>query len=367
LKEFLDEICSIPVERTTSALPASYSTPITILGRLPATSREGFPSLPYLIDHARNFAALIKFWLESTTSIVDKSTMDGDLLRFHNLCVSLQRRTDECLFKAEQEDLEFDGLSASLQLDEITSDLDRVDIPDGLELSANGHYSQHDLGLPAVINTPSRELQATPVPLFTSKTPPGSAGSNEIEPHSVQEKKSFWGAAFKDKNKHTRPQSGTYNDDLLMHSSTARTAPLPVLEDFYNDDISLHATNPKTAPLRDTNSRAERSGSTYSTSGTGPSTTGGSQRGFLGLATLRKKEKEKEKEKEAKKGETKKIGKDTEKKKVKAKEKKEKRDHEKKKEAPQSSASSTTTGHSTRSDTEGNYLAAGSWNGASMI
>ena len=50
VKDYIDAICSIPSERNTIALAASYSTPITILARLPPTSREGFPSLPYLID-----------------------------------------------------------------------------------------------------------------------------------------------------------------------------------------------------------------------------------------------------------------------------------------------------------------------------
>ncbi|PSS27502.1 hypothetical protein M430DRAFT_80021, partial [Amorphotheca resinae ATCC 22711] len=101
VKDYIDDICSIPSERNNIALPASYTTPITILARLPPTSREGFPSLPYLIDHARNFAALVKLWLDTTANHLAPSSLDGDLLNFNQLCINLQRRADECLRKAE--------------------------------------------------------------------------------------------------------------------------------------------------------------------------------------------------------------------------------------------------------------------------
>ncbi|PQE30266.1 hypothetical protein CJF32_00010141 [Rutstroemia sp. NJR-2017a WRK4] len=101
VKDFLDAVCAIPAERTTFAVPASYSTPITILARLPPTSREGFPSLPYLIDHARCFADLVKLWLEGTTNHMTQS-LEGDLAEFNHLCQALKKRTDECILKAEE-------------------------------------------------------------------------------------------------------------------------------------------------------------------------------------------------------------------------------------------------------------------------
>ncbi|KAI1333714.1 GTPase [Xylariaceae sp. FL0016] len=101
-KDYIDQMCSIPTERNVVALPASYSTPITILGRLSPTSREGFPSLPYLIDHQRNFAALVKLWLESNhATAAEPQTFDGELGEFHIRCVELQRRSDDCLAKME--------------------------------------------------------------------------------------------------------------------------------------------------------------------------------------------------------------------------------------------------------------------------
>ncbi|KAF2748322.1 hypothetical protein M011DRAFT_457661 [Sporormia fimetaria CBS 119925] len=103
-KTYLDNICSISSSTSTQpSIPPSYSTPLAILQRLPPTSREGFPSLPYLVDHARNFAALVKLWLDNTESSAPNiQTGDGDLLHFHNICVSLRERTNDCLNRAER-------------------------------------------------------------------------------------------------------------------------------------------------------------------------------------------------------------------------------------------------------------------------
>lgn len=102
-KAYVDAVCSIPAERPTQAVSPSYATPIQILGRLPPTSREGFPSLPFLIDHARSFAALVNLWLEvAPDRLGDLSECDPNLLAFHNLCLELRQRTKDCLSKAEQ-------------------------------------------------------------------------------------------------------------------------------------------------------------------------------------------------------------------------------------------------------------------------
>lgn len=107
-KDFIDDVCAIPMELTAVMVPASYSTPITILGRLAPLSREGFLSLPYLVDDARNFAMLIKLWTDANPASISPTSdavfpsgsstrvFDGELLEFHSLCTAIQQRATEC-------------------------------------------------------------------------------------------------------------------------------------------------------------------------------------------------------------------------------------------------------------------------------
>ncbi|KJR84526.1 RasGAP group protein [Sporothrix schenckii 1099-18] len=99
VKDFIDAVCSIPAEKPNAApiLPASYSTPIAIMGRLPPAAREGFPSLPYLIDQPHYIAALVKMWMDAHPLSAPTHVYDGDLLEFNGVCVELQARSDECL------------------------------------------------------------------------------------------------------------------------------------------------------------------------------------------------------------------------------------------------------------------------------
>ncbi|KAL1981804.1 hypothetical protein VTN96DRAFT_2142 [Rasamsonia emersonii] len=102
-KEFVDAICAIPADRPTQTVSPSYATPIQILNRLPPTSREGFPSLPFLIDHARSFAALTNLWLESAPEkLAELDEIEPSVAKFHSLALEIQQRTKECLSKAEQ-------------------------------------------------------------------------------------------------------------------------------------------------------------------------------------------------------------------------------------------------------------------------
>ncbi|KKK27266.1 hypothetical protein ARAM_002235 [Aspergillus rambellii] len=102
-KQFVDSICSIPADRPTPVVTPSYATPIQILGRLPPPSREGFPSLPFLIDHARSFASLIKIWLAvASDRLAELDEIDPAVKKFHEIAGHLQERTKECLGKAEQ-------------------------------------------------------------------------------------------------------------------------------------------------------------------------------------------------------------------------------------------------------------------------
>ncbi|KAI1439096.1 hypothetical protein GGR50DRAFT_684921 [Xylaria sp. CBS 124048] len=101
-KDYIDQLCSVSPDRNALVLPASYSTPVMIMGRLSPKSREGFPSLPYLIDHQRNYAALVRLWIEShPPSASSLPAFEGDLKEFHNICVDLQRRSDICMAQVD--------------------------------------------------------------------------------------------------------------------------------------------------------------------------------------------------------------------------------------------------------------------------
>jgi hypothetical protein len=186
VKDYIDAICSIPLERNAFALPASYSTPITILARLPPTSREGFPSLPYLIDHARNFAALVKMWLDASAHLIASQVLEGDLGQFNQLCIDLQRRTDECLMKAEG-DRSADQLS--LQWEDIVESLESSTI--------------HEVA------NPEPEIHSPPWPEYTAnitggqRMAPGSSGS--VGSKERKERQSFWEVTFGKDSKYQRP------------------------------------------------------------------------------------------------------------------------------------------------------------------
>lgn len=133
-KDYIDQMCSIPSERSLVTVPASYSTPLTILGRLSGASREGFPSLPYLIDQPRNFAGLIKLWLESShkSAFTDPSDFDAELAEFHAICLDLQSRSDECLARVESIRSEE---TESVITEDLAETLDRAALMDSVNLT----------------------------------------------------------------------------------------------------------------------------------------------------------------------------------------------------------------------------------------
>ncbi|MCJ1351658.1 MAG: hypothetical protein MMC33_001642 [Icmadophila ericetorum] len=100
-RTFIDTVCGITVDRATPAIPPSYATPIAILSRLPATSREGFPSLPYLIDQSREFAALVEIWMAGRDKEILRKGSD-EIKKFDAMCEALSAKTRECLNMAEQ-------------------------------------------------------------------------------------------------------------------------------------------------------------------------------------------------------------------------------------------------------------------------
>ena len=135
-KNFIDQLCSVPTDRQPITVSASYSTPITILGRLSPQCREGFPSLPYLIDHQRNYAALVKLWLDAHHAYTpDSLVFEGELQEFHTLCVGLQRRSDNCMAQVETFRASEDE---SVVTDDLAENLDKASLLESLSQSYAG-------------------------------------------------------------------------------------------------------------------------------------------------------------------------------------------------------------------------------------
>ncbi|TKA65096.1 hypothetical protein B0A49_08979 [Cryomyces minteri] len=174
-KTFIDSICNLTPSdvAAVTTLPPSYSTPLAILQRLPPTSREGFPSLPYLIDQSRSFAALVTLWLDSvtkTSSNIPQS--DGDIATFHAVCASLQERTHDFLERAERAERPNSGLS--LKWEELVEQLEegQLDTPSRKE-SLTGLDDREQSHLPALAPTTSA-FSTTTITSASLSTPSGS-------------------------------------------------------------------------------------------------------------------------------------------------------------------------------------------------
>lgn len=201
VKAFIDNICSIPADRSRIPPPASYSTPLAILKRLPHTSREGFPSLPYLIDEARTYAALVRFWLEAVAGDAARvAEFSGDLLAFHNECVALQKRADECLRRAE----------AEAKVEE-PPELKWTDILRSLERSSaldQRTFTENDIVPHAANSYPhAREAARWNHRDDGTGAVPGSAGS-ETGSRERRERQTFWESTFgKESSRNPRPMA----------------------------------------------------------------------------------------------------------------------------------------------------------------
>lgn len=192
-KDYIDNMLSIPTERIVVAVPASYSTPVTILGRLSPVSREGFPSLPYLIDYPRNYAALVKLWLESShkSNTTDPSDFDAELAEFHVICLDLQKRSDECLARMEARRAATE--SESIVMEDLAEALEKSALLDSVNLSYGNSAAWMD-------NDPYR--------------PPGSSGS---EPDGGDR------SAFRNFGREGRPlRQGSDNTDMQNPVGTTR-------------------------------------------------------------------------------------------------------------------------------------------------
>ena len=101
-KDFIEDICSISSSQHSSAsLEPQYAAPTQIRSRLPVASREGLPSLPYLLDHTKQLADLADLWAANVPENLPENEADSPLAEFHSICRDLQDRSKERLLGAE--------------------------------------------------------------------------------------------------------------------------------------------------------------------------------------------------------------------------------------------------------------------------
>ncbi|KAI5857977.1 hypothetical protein BZA05DRAFT_111491 [Tricharina praecox] len=131
LKDFVDSVTTISpaLDRAVKTVPPSYVTPITILNRLSGASKEGFPSLPYLIDQPRAFAALVAMWLKHCTP---SSALDKNTREFDSVCRSIQHRIHECIAGAEDAERPGSSASAEAHWEEVAEKATGVPARDGV-------------------------------------------------------------------------------------------------------------------------------------------------------------------------------------------------------------------------------------------
>lgn len=102
-KTFIDDICSISASQATPHMEPQYATPTQIRGRLPPASREGLPSLPYLLDSSKLLSELTELWTtHAPANFAEEAGLEDAVKEFHTLCTDLQSKTKECLSGAEQ-------------------------------------------------------------------------------------------------------------------------------------------------------------------------------------------------------------------------------------------------------------------------
>lgn len=108
-KDFIEDTCAVPADYQLQAT-ASYSTPLAVFQRLPLKSREGYLSLPHLIDRSRSLAGIVNIWLDHVRTPDSNEPpssnsglpITGDLARFHALCVGIRKTTQTSLASVDR-------------------------------------------------------------------------------------------------------------------------------------------------------------------------------------------------------------------------------------------------------------------------
>ena len=160
-KDYIDQVCAVSAERLPYTVPPNYSTPVTIMSRLSPAAQEGFPSLPYLLDHARSFASLVKIWT-SSNPLTSKEDPDAELVAFDKLCRALDQRADACLVKAERHRIN----ESTANADELCEALEQATLIESMNYTPKNPTSSSGNGA---------------IPVITPAMTPSSSGSDAAD------------------------------------------------------------------------------------------------------------------------------------------------------------------------------------------
>lgn len=100
-RKFIEEFCSWKAVQGPHHEP-QYQAASQVKLRLPPLSREGLPTLPYLLDAPGSLATLVDLWTKHAPANIGEKGVDDCVRIFHNQCLELQQRTNECMAEAER-------------------------------------------------------------------------------------------------------------------------------------------------------------------------------------------------------------------------------------------------------------------------
>ena len=181
-KAFIDEICAVPSSYLASGnLEPQFAAPNQIRSRLPALSREGLPSLPFLLDHAKLLAQLVHLWISHAPEHISDATDDEAVRAFHSLCVQLGRKSRDCLKAAEQAERP-DEKSESTWQRLLTDQQKSISSSNAFEDQlARSHPDADITALPqtadAVVEVEYKASETSPVAIGEGDTTPSSSAS----------------------------------------------------------------------------------------------------------------------------------------------------------------------------------------------
>ncbi|KAK5952931.1 GTPase activating factor [Knufia fluminis] len=99
-KAFIEGICSWNASQGLHHEP-QYQAAMQVKLRLPPLSREGLPSLPFLLDYPKSLATLVDIWVAKAPADFAEASAEECVHAFHKLCLRLKQRAMECMADAE--------------------------------------------------------------------------------------------------------------------------------------------------------------------------------------------------------------------------------------------------------------------------